>query len=96
MTAIIPIQALPYQTLTVQLGTQQCRITIFQNGEMVCMDVTVNSVRLVSSLCCRDRTSIIRHAYLGFIGAIGFVDTMGASDPHYRGLGTRFKLVYIP
>jgi hypothetical protein len=96
MTLIVPIQALPYQSLTVQLGGQQCRINIFQNREMLCMDLTVNSVRIASSLCCRDRTSIIRHAYLGFVGTLAFVDTMGVSDPVFTGLGTRFKLAYIP
>lgn len=96
MTATIPVKPLPYQSLTVQLGTQQCRITIFQNGEMLLMDLTVNSVRIATSLCCRDRTPIIRYAYLGFVGTLAFVDTMGASDPVYTGLGTRFKLVYVP
>ncbi|MES2348875.1 MAG: hypothetical protein V4641_15045 [Pseudomonadota bacterium] len=96
MTAVIPVQALPNQTFTVQLGTQQCRISIFQNQEMVCMSMDVNSVRIITSLACRDRTSIIRHAYLGFIGELAFVDTQGVSDPFYTGLGSRFKLVYLP
>lgn len=96
MTIVIPVQALPNQTFTVQLGTQQCRVSIFQNQEMLCMDLTVNSVRIATSLACRDRTSIIRHPYLGFIGTLAFVDTQGVSDPVYTGLGSRFKLVYLP
>ena len=96
MTATIPLQALPNQTMTVTLGTQQCRLTFFQNSEILCATIEVNSVVLISSVACCNRVPIIRHPYLGFVGTLAFIDTMGANDPHYSGLGTRYKLVYLP
>jgi len=96
MTQVIPISAAPSQTMTVTLGGQQCRITINQKYGLVFVDVTVGGVPAVLGTIARDRVSIVRYPYLGFVGTLSFVDTQGTDDPLYTGMGTRWKLAYLP
>jgi hypothetical protein len=44
---------------------------------------------------CMDRVKLVRHAYLGFIGNLGFIDTQGKTDPDYTGFGARYQLIYL-
>lgn len=95
MQQIIPVQAVPAQTFQVQLGSQNCRITLNQFGNGLYFSLSINGVIIVSGRYCVDRVNIIRPAYLGFIGWIYFVDvTQAGQDPDYKGLGTRYLLVY--
>lgn len=93
----VPIVAVPSQSLAVNLGGQQCEIKIDQKYDGgVFLSLRVDGVSVVSFGICRDRVSLVRHDYLPFVGKLAFVDTQGASDPDYRGFGTRFQLAYIP
>lgn len=92
---IIPIQAVPNQSVKAQLGNQPCRIAIRQTGFGLFADLYVNEVLLVAGVPCLDRNRIVRSAYLGFSGDIMFTDTMGTEDPTSDGLGTRFQLCYL-
>lgn len=93
---IIPLQPVPAQTLNVLLAGQNCQISVFQKGDKFYMTLVANNVLLLSTVICRNRVKIVRYAYLGFIGDLVFIDTQGDTDPQYIGLGTRFKLVYLP
>lgn len=96
MTDRIPLAAIQSQTLTVALGTQPCRIQIDQKSTGLYFSLWVADVPIVASMLCRDRVSLVRHSYLGFVGALAFVDTQGTQDPEYTGLGTRYQLAYLP
>lgn len=91
---IVPINDVPSQTFSVVLAGQSCQIRIFQRGQALYADVSVNNSPVVRGSACRDRVFIVRQTYLGFIGDLLFVDTQGASDPLSPGLGTRYLLVY--
>lgn len=91
----INITAVPSQTVEVTLAGQDCTIVLQQKEQGLLIDLTMGGVKLTSGQVCRDRVRIVRHAYLGFVGDLSFVDTQGTSDPEYSGLGTRYVLGYI-
>lgn len=93
---ILPLQALPNQTLTILLAKQLVKLSIYTtvDGNMY-MDVFVNHVAIITGVICQNQNRIVRDAYLGFIGDLAFNDTLGSDDPVYSGLGTRFQLFYL-
>lgn len=97
---IIPLQAIPNQTLQVQLGGQNCTIAIQQTSYAMFFSLTLgsNSSPTVAGINCENLNRLVRDAYLGFSGDLVFNDTQGTSDPVYTGLGglgARFQLAYL-
>ena len=92
---IIPLNAVPSQTVTVQLGSQNCRLNLYQKSTGLYGDVYVGSALIIAGVICRNNNLIVRDAYLGFIGDLAFIDSQGSSDPDYTGLGARFNLAYF-
>jgi len=92
---VVPVKALPYQTLAVQLAGQACVLNIYQKTYGLFMDLYVSGVLVVGGVLCENLTRIVRDVYLGFIGDFVFGDTQGTSDPFYTGLGTQYLLVYL-
>ena len=93
---VIPLQSVPSQTFSILLAGQDCKISVFQKGVSMYMTLIVNNTPLLSTVICRNLVKIVRYGYLGFIGNLVFIDTQGDNDPTYDGLGTRYKLIYIP
>lgn len=91
----IPLTALPSQVVSVQLGSQPCRLQIFQKATGLFIDVYVSDVAIVLGAACLNAVFIVRDIYLGFLGDLVFVDTQGDSDPDYTGLGNRFSLLWV-
>jgi len=94
MNQSIVLSQVPSQTLTIQLGTQQCTINVYQKSTGLYLDLNVAGTQILNTMLCLDRVALIRESYLGFIGQLFFVDTQGTDDPYYTGFGTRFILVY--
>jgi hypothetical protein len=94
MQQVLPIQPLPSQTFEVILGTQSCQITLQWMATGLFITLTVNGNSVLSSYYCNNRVSLVRRAYLGFVGWLYFVDTQGDCDPNYAQLGSRYLLVY--
>lgn len=95
---IVPLDAVPNQTLSIALGGQNCQLNIYQKTVPVSalyMDVYVNNAPIILGVWCENLNRIVRSAYLGFIGDFVFNDTQGSSDPYYTGLGSRFLLQYL-
>lgn len=91
----LPVQPLPAQTFQVTLGTQDCTITLTQRSTGLFIDLSVSGNAILSGVYCNDRVSLVRRAYLGFVGWLYFVDTTNAGeDPSYDGLGSRYLLIY--
>jgi hypothetical protein len=59
-------------------------------------DILVDGVPLVTSVMVHDGDPLVRYQYLGFSGDLVIVDTQGADDPLYMGLGDRWLLLYTP
>lgn len=92
---IIPLQAVPSQTVQVSLAGQSCKINVYQLDSGLYCDLFVNNVMILGGIICQDRNRIVRDAYFGFVGDLGFIDTQGTQDPDYTGLGSRYNLAYL-
>jgi len=95
MTAIVPLDAVPSQTLTAVMSNQSTRLNLYQKLGVLYMDVYVNDAPIILGVQCENANRIVRSAYLGFVGDLAFIDTQGSSDPTFDGLGSRFQLVYL-
>lgn len=94
----IPLQPVPSQKFTVLLGGQACQLSIYQKQFGLFIDVSVNNTLIIAGVLCENLNRIVRSLYLGFAGDLAFVDTQASGapeDPNYRGLGDRFKLLYL-
>lgn len=95
MTALaVPLLVTPSQTLTVQLGNQSCRIAVRQRRTGLFVDLYVQDRPVFQGVKAIDRVKMVRDAYLDFTGDLYFVDTQGASNPSFDGLGGRFLLIW--
>lgn len=92
---IIPLQAVPNQTLTVLLGGQNCRINVYQKFYGLYLDLAIGNTAKLIGVICERGNRIVRYAYLGFIGDLVFFDTEGETEPNFEGLGSRYQLVYL-
>jgi hypothetical protein len=93
-TQTIPIIAVAAQSFTIQLGAQNCAISLVQKNTGLFFSMTVNGASCVDSVLCLNLVGLIREAYYGFSGQLAFFDTQGTSDPYYTGLGDRYVLLY--
>lgn len=88
---VIPLQATPNQTLQVTLDGQPARITLRTLGDLMYFSLD----GIVDTRLIRDRVRLLVDAqYRGFRGDFAVIDTRGALDPVFAGLGTRYILVY--
>lgn len=92
---IVPLQALPNQTVRVQLNGQLCQVNAYQKPAGLFMDLLVDNAPMVTGAICERNNRIVRDAYLGFIGDMAWIDTQGQEDPEYTGVGTRYFLAYL-
>lgn len=90
----IPLNAVPSQVLSVQLGAQSCRIGVRQRRTGLFVDLYVQDTPVALGMKALDRKFMVRAAYTGFIGDLFFVDTQGEADPQYDGLGSRWQLAW--
>lgn len=89
------MQAIPSQIFNATLGNQDCQLKLQQASTGLFMSLWVGGVPIISGRYCVDRVNLVRQKYLGFGGALYFVDTAQlGSDPVYTGLGSRYLLVY--
>lgn len=88
---VIPLDAVPSQTVNVTLANQPARISVRTIGTKLYFSLD----GIVTNRICRDRQRLLVDAqYQGFTGEFAFVDTQGVDDPVFTGLGARFQLVY--
>lgn len=93
---LVPTQAVPSQTMTIQLGNQNVQLNIYQQNYGLFMDVFVNNGLIIGGVLCKNLVRIVRNAYLNFIGDFVWYDiTNSGLDPTYDGVGSRYLLVYL-
>lgn len=92
---VIPLQVVPSQTLTVNLGGQACRINIYQKLTGLYCDLYVNDVLIIGGVICENLNRIVRDAYLGFVGDLAFTDNLGLTDPTYKGFAAQYSFLYL-
>lgn len=91
----VPLKPIANQTAVIALGGQNCRINIYQRDTGLFCTLYADDRLIISGVICENLNRLVRDAYLGFIGDLGFYDTQGVDDPYYTGLGVRYLLVYI-
>lgn len=94
---VIPLQAVPNQTVTVNLDGQVCQLNVYQKSTGLFIDLLVDNVLIIGGVICENMNRIVRSIYLGFSGDLAFSDSQGSSDPDYTGLGPggRYSLLYL-
>lgn len=92
---IIPIQAVPNQSVTVTLEQQLTQIDLYQTIGGLFINIYLSNSLLVSGIICQNLNPIIRNSYFGYSGDFAFIDTQGDTDPVYTGLGSRYVLAYL-
>jgi len=91
----IPISDVYSQTLSAQLGGQNCKISIYQKSTGLFCDLYVSDALIIGGVLCLNLVRIVRDAYLGFVGDLFFMDGQGSADPVSPGLGSRYVLYYL-
>ena len=92
---IIPLQSDPSQILVVTLNNQNCSINVYQRLFGLFLDLYQDGSLVIGGQICQNLNRIVRSEYLGFQGDLAFIDTQGADDPIYSGLGAQFQLLYL-
>jgi hypothetical protein len=92
--SLIPLAAMPDQSLQVSLGGQNCTLRVYQKRTGLYVDIYVNNAPLAYGVRAFNMNKLVRNGYLGFVGDLYFYDTKGAAEPRYSLLGTRFVLLY--
>lgn len=92
---LIPLQAVPSQTIAVTLAGQQCQINVYQKTTGLFFDLINNGVTIVTTRICRNRALLVNAPFKGLIGDFMFYDTQGSNDPDYTGLADRYALVFV-
>jgi hypothetical protein len=88
---VVPLAAVPSQTVDITLALQPAHITVRTIGSKLYFSLDGVAVNRI----CRDRQRLLVDSqYRGFVGDFAFVDTQGADDPTFAGLGSRYQLVY--
>ncbi|MNO44420.1 hypothetical protein D3C76_346630 [compost metagenome] len=91
---LIPVRALPSQSINVVLAGQPCTIILRQIGGRQYLSLSLNGAVICQNVLMVNRSAIVRAAYTGFIGDLAAVDTQGDEAPVYTGWGTRWVLAF--
>jgi hypothetical protein len=92
---IIPLAAVPSQSMNVVLGGQNCSLNVYQKIQGIYVDVYLSGAAVATTVLALDRNRIVRKDDGTFIGDLAFFDTQGVTDPVYNEFGTRYKLAYL-
>lgn len=94
---IIPLQALPNQSFSLQLGTINFDIVISSCGNIMSFDIAANNVPLVTGMRAVNGASILPYAYLEKnYGNFTFISANDAFEdyPDWQRFGADQILVY--
>lgn len=91
----IPIEAIPNQTFNITLNEQNCTIHLYQRGDYLYMDLSVDGEAIRQGMICLVDISLLQYTVQGFSGYLFFSDMRGAGGtPVYTDLGSRYILFY--
>lgn len=92
---VIPLKAIPSQKLNIVLGNQNCTITIYQRGEYLYCNLSVDNVTIRNGMICLVDTNLLAYPVNGFSGLLWFSDLTGmGGTPYYAQLGSRYVMYY--
>lgn len=92
----IPLSAIPNQSFNVILDNQNCVIHLYQRGDYMYMDLTVNGQVVRTGMICLVDVSIVNYPVNGFSGYLFFSDLKGSNGiVNYAELDSRYILLYV-
>lgn len=91
---LLPLQAVPDQTLQAYLGGQNITLRVYQRRYGLFVDLYKDNALVREGMEGLNLVKLVRDGYLGVTGNLYFHDTQGNQDPHYEGLGGRYVLLY--
>lgn len=94
---IIPLDAVPSQSVAVTLAGQAVVITIAtleDTDSRQYFSLSLNGTTICQSVLMVNASPIVRAAYTGLIGDFAVIDTQGDAAPTWQGWGTRWYLVF--
>lgn len=96
----IPLRATGNQTLQVVLEGQNCSLRLYTRGlsdgvETLFCDLSIDQNPVFYGCPCLDGLPMPLYAWLGMTGQLVFIDMEGDEAPHWSGLGSRWKLLYM-
>ena len=92
---IVPLQALPNQSVLTILNGQQTHLNVYQKRTGLFLDIFVGNNLILSGVRCVNLTLMVMDAYLGFVGDLTWLDNQGNQNPDFTGLGGRYSLIYL-
>lgn len=90
----IPLTAIPFQTVNAVVNGQNYRITVRQLGVALFTSLMVDGAQVTSNVIASVNSGLIPHAQTLANTQIYWVDTQGADNPRYDGLGDRWRLIF--
>ena len=91
----IPVEAIPNQTFNITLNEQNCTIHLYQRGDYLYMDLSVDGEVIRQGMICLVDISLLQYTVQGFSGYLYFADMRGmGGTPVYTELGSRYILFY--
>lgn len=91
---LIPVSQLPAQTLNVVLAGQYCTLALYWRQERLYLDLSVGSALICRGAVCQNRADVLQSPSPDFAGTLHFFDLDGDRAPEWRGLGSRWHLLY--
>lgn len=93
---VVPLTAVPGQTLSIVLGNQPVQIALATRNAELYFTLSVGNVFVTKNRICRNAQRLLLDSqYHGFAGDFAFIDTQGDTEPVYEGLGSRYFLIYF-
>ena len=93
---VIPLENVPNQSFNIVLNEQNCIIHLYQRGDYMYIDITVDGTPIRQGAMCLVDIDILNYPLLGFTGVLFFSDLLGKyGTPNYKELGSRYVLFYI-
>ena len=92
---VIPLSAVPAQTLNVVLDGQNCTISIYWRQTHLYLDLAVGSTIICTGWICQNKANVLQVPVRGFNGSLHFWDVEGDRAPQWENLGSRYFLVFV-
>lgn len=90
----IPLEAIPYQTLSFMLEDKSVQVSVRQLGTSLYTSLWIDGEPITSLVRATNGGRICAYPTSAIDTDLRWIDTVGDSDPQYDGLGTRWRMVY--
>lgn len=93
---IVPLRAVPSQTVRVTLNNQPCRLRVYQRKVGLFADVYVNDALIIGGVIAYSHNKIVRSVYLGFVGDLAFINLVDRDNGiiSFDKIGSECLLLY--